>query len=151
MMIASKTIYGLENIEKRKEKYALVDHDLIIDADICIIGSGAAGAVLGQKLASGASEGGNKRKSVVILEKGGYYDSEDMNQREADMIPLLWKNGGANFTDNLRMVIAQGQCLGGSTVINDAVCFKTPQIVREKWRKMGVDISDEKWNKSLDE
>jgi choline dehydrogenase-like flavoprotein len=151
MMIASKTIYGLENIEKRKEKYALVDHDLIVDADICIIGSGAAGAVLGQKLAGGASGGGNKRKSVVILEKGGYYDSEDMNQREVDMIPLLWKNGGANFTDNLRIVIAQGQCLGGSTIINDAVCFKTPLIVREQWRKMGVDISDQKWNEALEE
>jgi choline dehydrogenase-like flavoprotein len=74
-----------------------------------------------------------------------------MNQREVDMLPLLWKNGGANFTDNLRMVIAQGQCLGGSTVINDAVCFKTPLIVREQWRTMGVDISDEQWNKSLDE
>jgi hypothetical protein len=26
------------------------------------------------------------------------------------MVPLLWKNGGANFIDNLRMVIAQGRC-----------------------------------------
>jgi hypothetical protein len=112
------TIFGIENIEKRKEKYSVVIHDIVEnDIDICIIGSGAAGAVIAQKL---ASEG----KSVVLLEKGGYYDSEDMNQREVDMMPLLWKNGGANFTDNLRIVIAQGQCLGGSTVINDAVCLK---------------------------
>ena len=50
-------------------------------------------------------------KSVVVLEKGGYYDGESMNQREADMIPLLWKNAGANFTSNLRIAIAQGSCL----------------------------------------
>lgn len=79
---------------------------------------------------------------MVLLEKGGYYDAEDMNQREVDMMPLLWKNGGANFTDNLRIAIAQGQCLGGSTVINDAVCFKTPQIVINQWRDLGVNIPD---------
>jgi ferredoxin-like protein FixX len=71
-------------------------------------------------------------------------------QREVDMVQLLWKNGGANFTDNLRIVIAQGQCLGGSTVINDAVCIKTPQIVKERWRKMGVNISDQQWNVALE-
>ena len=105
---------------------------------------GQHGAIIAEKLAS-------KGKSVVVLEKGGYYDAEDMNQRELDMMPLLWKNGGANFTDNLRIVIAQGQCLGGSTVINDAVCLKTPQIVREQWRAMGVNISNQQWDKATDE
>lgn len=142
MLVEGGTIYGLENIEKRKERYSLVGHDIVVDTDVCIIGSGAAGAIMGEKLANGSGNERYTRKSVVILEKGGYYDAEDMNQREADMMPLLWKNCGANFTDNLRIVIAQGQCLGGSTVINDAVCFKTPQIVREQWRKMGVNISD---------
>ena len=77
--------------------------------------------IVAQKLSD--SDDKNTR-SVVLLEKGGYYDSEDMNQREVDMLPLLWKNGGANFTDNLRVVIVKGQCLGGSTVINDAVCSR---------------------------
>ncbi|HTH21145.1 MAG TPA: GMC family oxidoreductase, partial [Nitrososphaeraceae archaeon] len=138
------TIFGLENIEKRKEKYSLITHDIVENADVCIVGSGAAGAILAEKLT-------NKGKSVVLLERGGYYDAEDMNQRELDMMPLLWKNGGANFTDNLRIVIAQGQCLGGSTIINDAVCFKTPDLVREQWRAMGVNISDQRWDKAIDE
>lgn len=139
------TIFGLENIEKRKEKYSLIMDDIVEnDVDVCVIGSGAAGAIIAEKLAS-------QGRSVVLLEKGGYYDSEDMNQREVDMMPLLWKNGGANFTDNLRIVIAQGQCLGGSTIINDAVCFKTPPIVREQWRKMGVSISDQQWDTAIDE
>ena len=74
-----------------------------------------------------------------------------MNQREADMIPILWKNAGANFTSNLRIVIAQGSCLGGSTVINDAVCFRIPEIVIEQWEKMGVSISKAEWDKANDE
>src|SRR2546422_3756202 len=137
-------IFGLENIEKRKENYSLVTHDIVENADICVIGSGAAGAIVAAKLAGDG-------KTVVLLEKGGYYDAEDMNQREVDMMPLLWKNGGANFTDNLRIIIAQGQCLGGSTVINDAVCLKIPSIVRDQWRRLGVNISDEQWDKAIDE
>jgi choline dehydrogenase-like flavoprotein len=128
------TIFGIENIEKRKENYSLITHDILLDVDACVIGSGAAGAIIAERLANTAlTDGAHRPRSVVLLEKGGYYDAEDMNQRESDMVPLLWKNSGANFTDNLRIVIAQGQCLGGSTVINDAVCFKTPQIVREQW------------------
>ena len=90
-------------------------------------------------------------KSVVLLEKGGYYDGESMNQREADMIPLLWKNAGANFTSNLRIAVAQGCCLGGSTVINDAVCFRIPDIVIDQWNQMGVSITKEEWDKANDE
>jgi choline dehydrogenase-like flavoprotein len=139
------TIFGLENTEKKIEKYSVIKHDVLEnDVDVCVVGSGAAGAIIAEKLASHG-------RSVVLIEKGGYYDSEDMNQREVDMMPLLWKNGGANFTDNLRIVIAQGQCLGGSTVINDAVCFKTPSIVREQWRQTGVNISDQQWDVAIEE
>src|SRR5687768_15989822 len=119
-------IYGIDKFSKRTENYKIVNSDVVCNVDVCIIGSGAAGAILGTKLV----KAGN---SVVILEKGGYYDGESMNQRESDMIPLLWKNAGANFTSNLRIAIAQGSCLGGSTVINDAVCFRIPELVIKQW------------------
>jgi choline dehydrogenase-like flavoprotein len=137
-------IHGIEIYEKRAEKYKVITNDVVCNADVCIIGSGAAGAILGTKL---AEEG----KSVVVIEKGGYYDGEAMNQREADMIPLLWKNAGANFTSNLRVAVAQGCCLGGSTVINDAVCFRIPDIVIDQWNEKGVTIPKEQWNEANDE
>ncbi len=137
-------IYGTDDYVYRKERYERVTGDVLESADVCIIGSGAAGAVLAKKL----SEAG---RSVVMLEKGGYYDGEDMNQVDEDMVPLLWKNSGANFTDDLRIVIAQGSCLGGSTTINDAVCFPIPQVVREEWRQMGVGISDQEWDDAISE
>ena len=129
--------------ENRKENYKVINSDVLCDVDVCIIGSGAAGAILGTKLAESG-------KSVVVLEKGGYYDGESMNQRETDMIPLLWKNAGANCTGNLRIAIAQGSCLGGSTVINDAVCFKIPPLVIEQWQKKGVAIT-KGWDMANDE
>jgi choline dehydrogenase-like flavoprotein len=137
-------IYGIEFFENRKENYKVINSDVLSNVDVCIIGSGAAGAILGTKLAESG-------KSVVVLEKGGYYDGESMNQREADMIPLLWKNAGANFTSNLRIAIAQGSCLGGSTVINDAVCFRIPPIVIEQWQKKGVAIKIDEWDMANDE
>ena len=63
-----------------------------------MIGSGAAGAIISEKLCSSG-------KSVVLLEKGGYYDAEDMNQREVDMMPdrqtrnglHIWWTAEGNF------------------------------------------------------
>ncbi|MDH3610787.1 MAG: GMC family oxidoreductase [Nitrosopumilus sp.] len=134
-------IFGTEAFEKRQEPYDVISRDIIRDVDVCVIGSGAAGAILATKL----SEAG---KSVILLERGGYYDGESMNQREEDMMPLLWKNAGANFTANLKIAIAQGSCLGGSTVINDAVCFDIPYTIIKQWQKMKVAISESEWKKS---
>ncbi len=140
----SNTIYGTEAFEKRAEPYKVVDGDVARNVDVCVIGSGAAGAIIAQKMAAAG-------KSVVLLERGGYYDGESMNQREDDMVSLLWKNSGANFTSNLKMAVAQGSCLGGSTVINDAVCFRIPDIVVDQWNADGVSISKEEWKNANDE
>jgi hypothetical protein len=39
-------IYGTDIFEKRAERYKVITQDIVIDADVCVIGSGAAGAVL---------------------------------------------------------------------------------------------------------
>jgi choline dehydrogenase-like flavoprotein len=133
-------IYGIESYPTRNEKYELIRNDIVEnDVDVCIIGSGAAGAVLFKEL-------GESGKRVILLERGGYHEGKDMNQREFDMLPLLWKNAGFNFNDSLRLAIAQGCCLGGSTIINDAVCFDTPKPIREEWREhYGVNFTENEW------
>jgi choline dehydrogenase-like flavoprotein len=135
-------IYGIEELVQRNEKYELVRNDIVETADVCIIGSGAAGAVLAKEIVETG-------KRVILLERGGYHEGKDMNQRDADMIPLLWKNSGFNFDDTLRIAIAQGCCLGGSTIINDAVCFGTPVPVQEEWRKLGVNFDKDEWSSHL--
>jgi choline dehydrogenase-like flavoprotein len=137
-------IYGLEDLAHRNEKYEIIRQDIIENdnVDVCIIGSGAGGAVLAKELVEAG-------KKVVLIERGGYHEGKDMNQRDADMLPLLWKNAGFNFDDSLRIAIAQGCCLGGSTIINDAVCFDTPPRVMEEWRRLGVNFTDEEWSYHL--
>ncbi|MGB8035403.1 MAG: GMC family oxidoreductase N-terminal domain-containing protein, partial [Nitrososphaeraceae archaeon] len=135
-------VYGLDALTDRHEKYEVIKNDIVENVDVCVIGSGAAGAVLAKELVEAG-------KSVVLIERGGYHEGKDMNQREVDMMPLLWKNAGFNFVDSLRIAIAQGCCLGGSTIINDAVCFDTPMRVREQWSKLGVNFTDDEWSYHL--
>ncbi|MDD1751362.1 MAG: GMC family oxidoreductase [Methanothrix sp.] len=134
-------IYGVERFPLRNENYKTIEGDVLDHCDICVIGGGAAGSVMAKKLCDAG-------RSVVLVERGGYYEGEDMNQQDECMLPLLWKNSGANFTSDMRIAIAQGSCLGGSTIINDAVCFPIPDVVKRQWRTKGVKMSDEDWDQA---
>ena len=96
-------------------------------ADVCIVGSGAAGAILAWEMAE-------QGHTVVLLEKGGYHPRTDFTQKEDQMIPMLYKNCGLQFTIPSGIAVAQGSCVGGSTVVNDAVCFRTPPAVLDWWQ-----------------
>ena len=96
--------------------------------DVCIIGTGAAGAILAWELSE-------KAMSIVLLEKGGYYPKETHNQTEDVMIPRLYKYNGTQFAVPYGIAVAQGNCVGGSTVINDAVCFDTPEYILQEWEE----------------
>jgi len=106
-----------------------VSRSLAETADVCVVGSGAGGAVMAWEMAA-------QGRSVVLLEKGGYHPREDFNQREEEMIPLLYKNAGLQFTVPGGIAVAQGSCVGGSTVVNDAVCFRAPDAVLGWWEDL---------------
>lgn len=110
-----------------------INRNVLETADVCVVGSGAAGAILAWEMA-------DRGHSVVLLEKGGYHPREDFNQKEDEMIPLLYKNSGLQFTIPTAIAVAQGSCVGGSTVVNDAVCFRAPDTVLGWWHdKYGVE------------
>lgn len=98
-------------------------------ADVCVIGSGAGGAVAAAVLA----EAGLK---VVVLEEGGHYQRADFNMREADMYPKLYQDGGGRATEDLAISILQGRCIGGGTTVNWTTCFRTPDYVLEHWKSV---------------
>ena len=58
----TNSVYGTEIFEKRKERYGIINSDQVCNVDVCVIGSGAAGAILAAKLAESG-------KSVVALRK----------------------------------------------------------------------------------
>jgi choline dehydrogenase-like flavoprotein len=101
-----------------------------LECDVCIIGSGAAGCVLAYELAK-------KNKRIVILEKGPHYSIEWIKKMQNDEHELLrlWKNRGIFVSRNYSVNIAQGQCVGGSTMINYGICFEIPDDVLTDWQQ----------------
>ena len=97
-------------------------------SEVCVIGSGAGGAVAAAVLAEGG-------RDVVLLEQGGHYTAADFNQREDSMIPLLFEDAGMRATEDGSIVILQGRGIGGSTTHNLCYCFRTPEPILRRWEQ----------------
>ncbi len=111
---------------------ATVDRDVSLSADVCVVGSGAGGAVVARELAE-------RGRSVVVVEEGPYLVSRDFTQREDQMVPRLYADQGARATVDTTALIFQGCVVGGSTVSSYCVCERTPRQVLAHWStRLGV-------------
>ncbi|OUS27080.1 glucose-methanol-choline oxidoreductase [Gammaproteobacteria bacterium 45_16_T64] len=97
-----------------------------LTADVVVVGSGAGGAVIAYEMAAAG-------KSVIILEAGPYVPSKDFTEKFPDMLEWLYEDQGAQLNSTGDLGILQGRCVGGSTVVNGAVTFRTPDVILEKW------------------
>src|SRR5205823_2376648 len=100
--------------------------DVITDADVVIIGSGAAGSILAEQLLAQGRE-------VLMLEKGLFVDPDDFTEDEIHQISHLYADGALQVSQSYRFQVLQGNCVGGGTVVNNAVCFETPERVLQSW------------------
>lgn len=97
-----------------------------ITADVAIVGSGAAGAVLAHRLAEAGRE-------VVVLEGGRHVDPHEFVEDERVQFSRLFADGGLQMSTDARFQVLQGKCVGGSTVVNNAVCFDLPAPTLARW------------------
>lgn len=111
-----------------------------IHADVCVIGSGAGGAVIAHHAAAAKAK-------VVVLEEGRYIHTCELSHSEPAMSALLYKESGLQSTVDLGMTILQGRGLGGTTFINNAICFRlddptlTPgRDTLQRWAELGAVI-----------
>lgn len=102
--------------------------DLALEADVCIVGTGAGGAVTAATLAQAGL-------SVLLLEEGGYYTHLDFTMREKDAQPRLFQEGMTRATSDGGIGILQGRAVGGTTVVNWTTSFRTPEDVVDHWKK----------------
>jgi choline dehydrogenase-like flavoprotein len=99
-----------------------------IDADVCVIGAGAGGAVAAAELAEGGAR-------VVVLEQGPHHDPDGFTARPLQMMARLYRDGGQTLTlGNPPILLPLGRGLGGTTLVNSGTCFRTPARVLERWR-----------------
>jgi len=102
------------------------DTGLQLEADVVIIGSGAAGAVTAYEL----SRSGAK---VVVLEAGPHIPSAEFREHTPTAFETLYQDHGNQVNTTGDMAIFQGRCVGGSTVVNAAACFRVPNQVLRNW------------------
>ena len=103
------------------------DHE--VNADVCIIGSGAGGSVLAAGLCAAGLD-------VVMLEEGGHHTVQDFRALdEAVNTPMLYQERGTRATSDLAITILQGRSVGGGTTINWTTCFRTPDRILAHWRR----------------
>jgi choline dehydrogenase-like flavoprotein/heme-degrading monooxygenase HmoA len=109
---------------------------LTLEADVCVVGSGAGGAVIAARMAM-------RGRRVVVLEAGGQFTTADFYQNELWGYRNLWYRGGGTPTADGNVLLLAGGTLGGGTEINWMNCVRTPPVVRADWvRQFGLDGVD---------
>jgi long-chain-alcohol oxidase len=108
--------------------------------DVCVVGSGAGGAVAAAVLAGAGLD-------VVVLEAGPAATERDFTGDELDAYRRLYWGGAAASTDDGGIALLAGRCLGGTTVVNWTTSFRTPESVRDEW---GGPFPTEEFSRSLD-
>jgi choline dehydrogenase-like flavoprotein len=115
--------------------FTRADHraDSAIDADVVVIGSGAGGATFAAELAEAGYD-------VVVLEEGSYYQTRDFTADTSAMVRQLYRDGGATMAvGNPPILYQEGRAVGGSTVINGGMSWRTPEPVLARWeRELGL-------------
>lgn len=98
-----------------------------VDADAVVVGSGAGGAVAAHRLQKAG-------KSVILLEEGSYLQPEQFTTDSwAAMRQLYRDNGMRAMIGTMIIPTMQARCVGGTTVVNSAICFRLPDDVLEGW------------------
>lgn len=95
-------------------------------ADVVIVGTGAGGATLAYELAA-------RGREVLLLERGAHVDPSQFTEDEGRQLSALYADGALTLSKDFRFRVGQGMCVGGSTVVNNAICFDLPERVLDRW------------------
>ena len=114
-------------MERQVIDASYLDEDLVLEADVVVVGTGAGGGFAAEILAS-------KGHKVVMLEEGGYFTNQDFTLKERDAYRDLYQENAARKTKDSAINILQGKAVGGSTVVNWTTSFRTPPNTLAHWR-----------------
>ncbi|MFT4628828.1 MAG: choline dehydrogenase-like flavoprotein [Myxococcota bacterium] len=109
-------------------------HDLHHETDFVVVGSGAGGATAAAQLARGGA-------SVTLVEAGAWRDPEHYPHSCYGGMKDLLDDWGATITVGRAFwPVVQARTMGGSTVVNSAICVRTPDDIFDLWTaEHGVD------------
>lgn len=98
-----------------------------IECDACVVGTGAGGGAVANELAE-------RGVATVILEEGKYWDRRSFNGRPLEAVEKFYRNKGLTLAfGNTILAVPMGRMVGGSTAINTATCWRTPEWILNRW------------------
>lgn len=119
--------------------------EVVVDADYVVVGTGAGGAAAAVALARAGA-------TVLMVEAGPWRDPKDYAWSTYGALRDMMDDWGSTITVGRALwPIVQARVVGGTTVVNSAICVRTPADVFAEWqRDHGVatgDYADRVWAK----
>jgi hypothetical protein len=119
--------------------HELADQAEELEADVVVVGSGAAGAIVAKELAE-------RNHAVLLVEQGRYFKRHHFTGQvlQAFRDFYLWDTENL-AVGNVAIGVPTGKTVGGSTTINTATCFRPPSWVFRGWTESGLsELSEER-------
>src|SRR5262249_12738028 len=106
---------------------ARLGRHVVLHADAVVVGTGAGGATAAARLRDAGLD-------VLMVEEGALHRTETFHTDPATMIRRLYRDAGTTMIlGNPPILFAEGRCVGGSTVINGGMSWRTPEPVLARW------------------
>ena len=122
----AEAVRDLPDTLPRVESMSPDDVGDTLSADAVVVGSGAAGSIIAYRLA----EAGRR---VLLVERGLHLHPTQFTDNEIEQISSLYADGALQLSRDFSFQVLQGMCVGGSTVVNNAVCFDIPPDELARW------------------
>ncbi len=108
------------------------------DTDVVVVGTGAGGAPVARRLREAGHD-------VMMVEEGGLHRTASFTTDQLAGARRLYRDGGTSMImGRPPIMFAEGRCVGGSTVINGGMAWRTPEPVLARWSgELGLDHTDE--------
>ncbi|MHB8874319.1 MAG: GMC family oxidoreductase N-terminal domain-containing protein, partial [Myxococcaceae bacterium] len=107
--------------------------DLELECDAVVVGTGAGGAIVAKELAE-------RGHAVVMLEEGAYHTRADFNGEAIDNARKFYRDRGLlTALGNAFISVPVGKLVGGSTAVNTATCWRTPERILRHWVDEGLE------------
>ena len=108
-------------------RYPDISGEVTEQVDVCVIGSGAGGAVVAKELAEAG-------RSVLIIEEGDYFTNDDFRGAPLERVLRTYRDQGTTMAYGRPVIpVPLGKAVGGTTVINSGTCFRPTEKVLRRW------------------